>query len=157
MKRAWRIIQVFIFTLVIVSSAHAELQGRMETSPGSGVYEAYYDTELEITWTTNAHLSGQSWTFDDANSWAAGLMFHGEPGRVNRGERAARRSQMMRVVFGSHREEWRENGSRGYGWMWAASSGAVDSHPQVFGIVGGGCVMRVALRWRPIRRSTPGV
>lgn len=80
MKRAWRIIQVFIFTLVIVSSAHAELQGRMETPPGSGVYEAYYDTELEITWTTNAHLSGQSWTFDDANSWAAGLMFHGTVG-----------------------------------------------------------------------------
>jgi hypothetical protein len=64
----------------LVTPVRAELQGRLETPPGSGVYEAYYDTELEITWTTNMNLSGQCWWFDDANAWAAGLMFHGTVG-----------------------------------------------------------------------------
>jgi hypothetical protein len=44
--------------LAVSTSASAALVGRLETSPGSGVYQAYYDTVLNITWLANANLAG---------------------------------------------------------------------------------------------------
>ena len=35
--------------------------------------EAYYDTELDITWLANANYFGSTMTWADANAWAAGL------------------------------------------------------------------------------------
>ena len=41
--------------LVLVSfSANAALIGRLETSPGSGAFQAYYDTDYNLTWTTDS-------------------------------------------------------------------------------------------------------
>jgi hypothetical protein len=70
---------VMLFSLV--SIADASLIGRLDT--GSG-YQAYYDTEADITWlqdanyadTTNFAINGyMSWS--EANAWAAGLNIGG--------------------------------------------------------------------------------
>ena len=47
------------------------LQGRLETAPGSGVFQAYYDTHLDITWAANANINGND-TWDNQVAWAAG-------------------------------------------------------------------------------------
>lgn len=56
---------------LITGSAHAALQGRdLNGSPNS--FEAYYDTDLDITWLADANVNGiMNWA--DANSWAANL------------------------------------------------------------------------------------
>ena len=58
---------------LISGGAHAALQGRdLNGSPGS--FEAYYDTDLNITWLANADANGlMSW--GAANTWAANLSF----------------------------------------------------------------------------------
>ena len=48
------------------------LEGRLETAPGSGVFLAYYDTVLDITWAADADISGRD-TWDNQVAWAAGL------------------------------------------------------------------------------------
>jgi len=55
------------------------LEGRLETAPGSGVFLAYYDTVLDITWAADADINGLM-TRDDANAWAAGLTLGGVSG-----------------------------------------------------------------------------
>lgn len=62
-------------------AAHAALEGR-DLNGSAGSFEAYYDTELDITWLADANYAKTSghdatgemnWT--DANAWAAGLSF----------------------------------------------------------------------------------
>lgn len=62
-------------------AAQAALQGR-DLNGSAGSFEAYYDTELNITWLADANYAKTSgydatgemnWT--DANAWAAGLSF----------------------------------------------------------------------------------
>jgi len=62
-------------------AAHAALQGR-DLNGSAASFEAYYDTELNITWLADANYAKTSgydatgemnWT--DANAWAAGLSF----------------------------------------------------------------------------------
>ncbi len=54
-------------------------QGTWETTlqprdlDGDTVIDAFYDTELNITWLRNANANGQK-TWDDANAWAASLV-----------------------------------------------------------------------------------
>ena len=62
-----------VLALGLVSgSAHAALQGRdLNGSPGS--FEAYYDTDLNITWTSGNLLGFVTWAA--ANTWAATLSF----------------------------------------------------------------------------------
>jgi len=55
------------------------LEGRLETAPGSGVFLAYYDTVLDITWAANANINGQM-NWSTANAWAAGLTLGGVSG-----------------------------------------------------------------------------
>ena len=55
------------------------LEGRLETAHGSGVFMAYYDTVLDITWAANANINGQM-DWDTANAWAAGLNLGGVSG-----------------------------------------------------------------------------
>ena len=55
------------------------LEGRLETAPGSGVFLAYYDTVLDITWAADADINGFMF-WDDANAWAAGLTLGGVSG-----------------------------------------------------------------------------
>ena len=60
-----------IVAFVFLSTAHAELQYRDVS--GDGVLDAFYDTELNITWLANANINGQmSWY--DANQWASNLV-----------------------------------------------------------------------------------
>lgn len=54
-------------------AAHAALQGR-NMDANALTYEAYYDTDLDITWLANANMNGiMTWTA--ANTWAANLSF----------------------------------------------------------------------------------
>lgn len=57
--------------LGISGTAHAALQGR-DLNGSAGSFEAYYDTELNITWLANANVNGQM-TWAAANTWAANL------------------------------------------------------------------------------------
>lgn len=67
-----------LFTFVAVST-NAAFIGRLETSPGSGVFQAYYDDQLDITWTADADINpGISW--QGQVDWAANLMIGGVSG-----------------------------------------------------------------------------
>ncbi len=55
------------------------LEGRLETAPGSGVFLAYYDTVLDITWAADADISGRD-AWDNQVAWAAGLTLGGVTG-----------------------------------------------------------------------------
>ena len=63
------------------ASAHAALQGR-DLNGSAGSFEAYYDTELDITWLADANYAKTSgydadglMTWAAANTWAAQLSF----------------------------------------------------------------------------------
>ena len=71
-----------VLTLGLVSgSAHAALQGR-DLNGSLGSFEAYYDTDRNITWLANANYAKTSghdtdgkMTWDEATAWAASLSF----------------------------------------------------------------------------------
>ena len=42
-------VYVILFSLV-AGAANAAFIGRLETSAGSGIFNAYYDDQLDITW-----------------------------------------------------------------------------------------------------------
>ena len=58
---------------LISGTAHAVLQGR-DLNGSAGSFEAYYDTDLNITWLANANVNG-TMTWAAANTWAANLSF----------------------------------------------------------------------------------
>lgn len=58
----------------ISGMAHAALEGR-DLNGSIDSFEAYYDTDLDITWLANANMNG-SMSWAAANSWAANLSFH---------------------------------------------------------------------------------
>jgi hypothetical protein len=64
------------------ASAHAALQGR-DLNGSVGSFEAYYDTDLNITWLadanyakTSGYVAGGLMTWTAANTWAANLSFY---------------------------------------------------------------------------------
>ena len=57
--------------LGLTATAHAALQGR-DLNGSADSFEAYYDTDLNITWLANANVNGQM-IWRDANTWAANL------------------------------------------------------------------------------------
>lgn len=59
---------------LVSGAAHAALQGR-DLNGSAGSFEAYYDTDLNITWLANANMNGQM-TWAAANTWAANLSFY---------------------------------------------------------------------------------
>ena len=61
-----------ILVLGLVSMADAALEGRLETVPGSGVFQAYYDPDLDITWAADANINGTD-TWDNQVAWASGV------------------------------------------------------------------------------------
>ena len=84
------IIQGFSIFLAVVlgSAAHAEPingQGFWETTllardiDGDGVTDAFYDTDLNITWLRNANANG-GMDWDGANNWTNNLVFGGIDG-----------------------------------------------------------------------------
>jgi len=69
--------------LVLSTSANAALVGRLAATEGGTDYQAYYDTEANLTWLADANASSGSiytsiynpgrMTWDNANAWAANL------------------------------------------------------------------------------------
>ena len=60
-----------LFTFITVS-ANATLLGRLPATPGGMDYQAAYDDMLDITWLTDAGLSG-AFNWDNRVGWADGL------------------------------------------------------------------------------------
>jgi len=60
--------------LGLTATAHAALQGR-DLNGSAGSFEAYYDTDLNITWLADANVNGPM-TWATANTWAANLSFY---------------------------------------------------------------------------------
>lgn len=58
---------------LVAGAAQAALQGR-DLNGSAGSFEAYYDTDLDITWLANANMNG-AMTWATANTWAANLSF----------------------------------------------------------------------------------
>lgn len=63
------ILCVGIFMLGFLSTANAALETRLRG-------QAYYDTDLDITWTTNADINGRH-DWDDQINWVSGLTIAG--------------------------------------------------------------------------------
>jgi len=78
MKRPQRIgaLGALLSTLITVS-AHAALIGVLPD--GSGNFQAYYDDQLDISWTANANINSSD-TWDNQVAWAAGLDVDGVTG-----------------------------------------------------------------------------
>jgi hypothetical protein len=68
-----------VLGLGLVASANAAFIGRLETSPGSGIFQAYYDDQLDITWTANANINGSN-SLAAQLAWATGLTIDGVGG-----------------------------------------------------------------------------
>lgn len=68
-----------LITLTCHAVTIQPLQGRLETSPGSGIYQAYYDPNLDITWATNANINGAK-KWDIHNTLKAALDIGGVTG-----------------------------------------------------------------------------
>lgn len=77
--------------LVMTAPSNAALLGRLETTPGSGDYQAYYDDDLNITWLADAnfakttgysdpHSADGSMPWAVSNAWAASLTIQGISG-----------------------------------------------------------------------------
>jgi len=79
-----------LFTLGMAGSADAALLGRLETAPGSGVFQAYYDDVANLTWLADANYAQTSgyaganangtMTWYAATTWAAQLTVGGVGG-----------------------------------------------------------------------------
>ena len=80
MKRSHLIGALGAMLSTIVSvSAHAALVGVLPATMGGTDYQAYYDDQLDITWTANATINSID-TWDNQVAWAAGLDIDGVTG-----------------------------------------------------------------------------
>ena len=75
--------------IVVSPFANAELQGRLEKTPGTGDYQAYYDTSTNLSWLTDAnyayttgYVEGRSLNIQHADAliWANNLSVEGVTG-----------------------------------------------------------------------------
>ena len=85
-------LSVGLISLGLASSADAALVGRLAATPGGTDYQAYYDTEADLTWLADANyaqtsgytgtgvLSDGRMTWQAANDWAAQLTVGGVSG-----------------------------------------------------------------------------
>ena len=74
------ILGVVCACLTVVSfSTNAALIGVLPATTGGTDWQAYYDTDLDITWTADANINGVD-TWANQNIWAAGLTIGGVSG-----------------------------------------------------------------------------
>ena len=73
-----RTLYAVAFSFICLPS-EAALIGRLETSPGSGVYQAYYDDQLNISWATDVIVTGQD-TWANHTNWVSNLSIGGATG-----------------------------------------------------------------------------
>ena len=89
-SRLWGAVSACVITFTTITTAQAApvsgqgtwettLEGRLETAPGSGVFLAYYDTVLDITWAADANINGRD-IWSNQIAWAAGLTLGGVSG-----------------------------------------------------------------------------
>ena len=65
------------FLTAFSTAAVLPLEGRLETSPGSGVFLAYYDPNLDVTWAADAYIRGADEAWDNQTAWVANLTIGG--------------------------------------------------------------------------------
>lgn len=77
-----RLLAGLVLAAGLSGAAHAALQGR-DLNGSAGSFEAYYDTDLDVTWLADANYAKTSgydadgqMTWADANTWAAQLSFY---------------------------------------------------------------------------------
>jgi hypothetical protein len=63
-------------TLLFAGTANATFFGVLPATPGESDWLAYYDDQLDITWTQDAGINGVD-TWDGQVAWAAGLKIFG--------------------------------------------------------------------------------
>ncbi len=68
-----------ILSTLITLPAHAALIGVLPATSGGTDYQAYYDDQLDITWTANANINSFG-VWDTQTAWAAGLDIDGVTG-----------------------------------------------------------------------------
>ena len=68
-----------MLSIFITLPAHAALIGVLPATSGGTDWQAYYDDQLDITWTANANING-SGTWDNQVAWAGGLGIDGVTG-----------------------------------------------------------------------------
>jgi hypothetical protein len=66
-------------TLLLAGTANATFIGVLPETPGGNDWLAYYDDQLDITWTADANINGLD-TWDGQVAWAAGLNIGGVGG-----------------------------------------------------------------------------
>ncbi|MCW8910418.1 MAG: hypothetical protein OQK76_07330 [Gammaproteobacteria bacterium] len=66
--------------LILSNSANAALVGRLAATEGGTDYQAYYDTEANLTWLADATAAGIAMNWDDASNWVANLNVDGVTG-----------------------------------------------------------------------------
>jgi len=71
---------VLVAPLSIPTITHAALVGRLALTEGGTDYQAYYDTEADLTWLADANAAGITMNWADANAWVTGLSIDGVTG-----------------------------------------------------------------------------
>ncbi len=66
-----------IILLFVFASAGAELLGRLPATAGGTDYQAYYDTQADLTWLADTNASRTNMSWSDANIWAENLNISG--------------------------------------------------------------------------------
>lgn len=66
---------------LIAPTSQANLIGVLPATPGGTDYQAYYDTEADLTWLTDANANANGlMTWNNADAWTAGLSINGITG-----------------------------------------------------------------------------
>jgi len=66
-----------VAALTIPTIANSALVGRLAATEGGTDYQAYYDTEANLTWLADANGAGQDLIWFDANNWVTNLNVSG--------------------------------------------------------------------------------
>jgi len=69
-----------VAALSIPTITHGALVGRLAVTEGGTDYQAYYDTEADLTWLADANAAGTTMNWANANAWSAGLNIAGVTG-----------------------------------------------------------------------------
>ena len=59
--------------LLLPFTSHSALVGRLAATEGGTDYQAYYDTNANLTWLADANAAGTAMNWVDANTWASNL------------------------------------------------------------------------------------
>lgn len=79
MENKFIILSLCVYLVLVSFNTSAALLGRLPATPGANDYQAYYDTDANLTWLADANANGpMNWML--ANDWAANLDINGITG-----------------------------------------------------------------------------